>query len=137
MNKSAKCFLRNEFQMWYSNEISKQLMAREIDDVEELEPVDISTAHMKCIGAPWLVRMFEHFHESPHIIVNGFLAASIPQSLDAGYPIIEEQNDIDTNTSDSDDGGDDDIDNYDDDDNDYQYDDNDGNDYDDDIISDD
>ena len=46
---------------------------------------------MKCIGAQWLVRLFEYLSDSPSIIVNGFLAANIAQSIDAGKPILEEE----------------------------------------------
>ena len=57
---------------------------------DEIEPVDLSSAKMKCIGAQWLVRLFEYLSDSPSIIVNGFLAANIAQSIDAGKPILEE-----------------------------------------------
>ncbi len=43
VNKAAKSFLRSEFQSWYANEINQQ-------NCEDLEPVDISTARMKCVG---------------------------------------------------------------------------------------
>ena len=55
---------------------------------DEIEPVDLSSAKMKCIGAQWLVRLFEYLSDSPSTIVNGFLAA---QSIDAGKPILEEK----------------------------------------------
>lgn len=97
VNRSAKCFLRRKFQEWYSDQISEQLTSQ--DDLEELKPVDMSTALMKCVGGPWLVQLFEYLSQSPHIIINGFLAADIPQSLDAGHPIIEGQ-DSDSGTGD-------------------------------------
>ena len=85
VNKAAKSFLRSEFQQWYSNEITQQLNSMTCED--EIEPVDLSSAKMKCIRAQWLVRLFEYLSDSPSIIVNGFLAA---QSIDAGKPILEE-----------------------------------------------
>ena len=89
VNKAAKSFLRSEFQQWYSNEITQQLNSMTCED--EIEPVDLSSAKMKCIGAQWLVRLFEYLSDSPSIIVNGFLAANIAQSIDAGKPILEEE----------------------------------------------
>ena len=79
VNKSAKSFLRSEFQKWYANEIGLQLTTA---SNEELEPVDLSTAKMKSVGAQWLVRLDEYISESPDIIVNGFIASGIPQSID-------------------------------------------------------
>ena len=89
VNKAAKSFLRSEFQQWYSNEITQQLNSMTCED--EIEPVDLSSAKMKCIGAQWLVRLFEYLSDSPSIIVNGFLAANIAQSIDAGKSILEEE----------------------------------------------
>ena len=57
---------------------------------------------MKCVGATWLIRMYEHLTNNPHHMVNGFRAAGIPQSIDAGKPItVEGAN----NDDDDDDGG--------------------------------
>ena len=39
---------------------------------------------MKNIGVSWLIWMHEHLSETPCNIVNGFLAANILQSVDAG-----------------------------------------------------
>lgn len=36
----------------------------------------------------WLARLFEHLSNNPSIIVNGFVAASIPQSLDERKPVL-------------------------------------------------
>ena len=89
VNKAAKSFLTTEFQQWYSNEITQQLNSMTCED--EIEPVDLSSAKMKCIGAQWLVRLFEYLSDSPSIIVNGFLAANIAQSINVGKPILEEE----------------------------------------------
>ena len=104
VNKSAKSFLRSEFQKWYANEIGLQLTTV---SNEELEPVDLSTAKMKSVGAQWLVRLDEYISESPDIIVNGFIASGIPQSIDAGMPIVNEDfSDSDESTSTSEDSED-------------------------------
>ncbi len=46
---------------------------------------------MKSLGAKWLVRMSEYFIKNPLIVVNGFHAAGIPQSIDAGRPVMEDE----------------------------------------------
>ena len=91
VNKAAKTFLNNEFQHWYADEISKQI---DIDD--GFEPVDLSLPRMKCIGAQWLVRLHEYLANSPWIIVNGFHAADIPQSIDACRPVFSGITESDT-----------------------------------------
>lgn len=84
VNKSAKNFLRSEFQNWYAEQLAAQ-------DDDELVPVDLSSSRMKCVGAQWLVRLFDHLSGSPDIINNGFIASGIPHSIDAGVPYLAEE----------------------------------------------
>ena len=86
VNKSAKVFVRSEFQQWYAAQISSQ----QDNDDGRFEPVEMSAPRMKCIGAQWLVRLYEHFLDSPDIIINGFLSSGIPQSIDNGEPYLDE-----------------------------------------------
>lgn len=44
VNKAAKTFLRAEFQAWYAGKLQQQF------EQEELDPVDLSTPRMKCLG---------------------------------------------------------------------------------------
>ena len=67
--------------------------------------VDISTARMKSIGVSWLVRLYDHLVDNPLHVVNGFDAAGIPQSIDAGKPMVtnkKDQYDLDSDTEDED-----------------------------------
>ena len=45
---------------------------------------------MKCLGAQWLTRLFDYLSNNPQIVNNGFLAAHIPQSIDAGKPVLQD-----------------------------------------------
>ena len=74
-NKVVKSFLKSEFAGWYSDQLSEQFA----NDSEEC--VDLSTARMKCIGARWLVKLYEHLENNPHFIVNGFKHAGIFEAL--------------------------------------------------------
>ena len=60
--------------------------------------MELPAAKTKCIGGQWLVRLVEYLSDSPRIIVNGFLAAGIPQSLDKGKPVIDEDLEDDNET---------------------------------------
>ncbi len=87
VNKAAKSFLRSQFQTWYSDEVSRQYSDSEMTG-DDFEPTDLSTPRMKCLGGQWLVNVFDYLSKNPTIINNGFLASHIPQSIDAGHPVL-------------------------------------------------
>ena len=88
LNKAVKSFLRNEFHQWYSDQIREQLKNDDEFSSDELEPIAKSTARMKIVGSQWLERLNVYISNSPTLIVNGFLASGIPQSIDLGSPYI-------------------------------------------------
>ena len=75
VNKVVKSFLRAEFSEWYSDELSEKFMNGDDD------PVDISTARMKCVGGRWFLKLMEHLESNPQITVNGFKHAGIHRAL--------------------------------------------------------
>ena len=48
------------------------------------------------------MRLVEYLSENPNIIVNGFLAAGIPQSLDKGKPVIDDEDLVSDNETEQD-----------------------------------
>ena len=44
--------------------------------------VNLPTARMKCFGAQWMVALYEHLTNNPHVIVNGFRHAGDFTALD-------------------------------------------------------
>lgn len=88
VNKAAKVFLRSQFETWYTNELSQQIS--DSTSKGEVEIVDLSTPRIKCIGGQWLVKLFDHLSNNPHIVINGFQAAHISQSIDAGKPVLQD-----------------------------------------------
>jgi len=80
LNRAAKAFLEREFQDWYSKEILRQM-----NDDHEPIPVNLTSVEMKHIGAQWLVRLFEHVSNNPHLVVNGFIAAGITGAFDDAH----------------------------------------------------
>ena len=87
VNKSAKSFLKSQFEKWYSDQVSQQL-SNSNDSIEQIEPVDVTTAGMKNVSAQWMEQMHNHFCMSPDIIVNGFKA--IAQSISARKPVLDD-----------------------------------------------
>ncbi len=83
VNKVAKSFLKQKFSDWYASQVANQ----------PTEPVDLSTARMKSVGVGWLIELYEQIQNHPEHLVNGFHAAGIPQSIDAGTPVIPQSDD--------------------------------------------
>lgn len=75
VNKPAKDFMKSQFQDWYGNIICKQL----INKIEE--PVDMRLTIMKPLMAQWAIHMYEYFLSRPNIIINGYRAAGIIETL--------------------------------------------------------
>ena len=84
VNKPAKAFLKRKFELWYSEQVAAQREGHDIDDLDSLEiqPIDMSLAIMKQVGAKWLVEMAEYISGNPQFIVNGFIEAGIPSAID-------------------------------------------------------
>ena len=80
VNKPEKEYMKNLFQHWYAQEITRQL-----DDgaeTEYLQPVDLSLAVLKELGAKWLVQTVEYISDNPSFIVDVFIRAGITGALD-------------------------------------------------------
>ena len=82
VNKPAKDYLKRRFEMWYSEEVTKQLQG--VSDVEsfELQLIDLSFARVKELSAQWLVDMGQYLSDNPQFTVNGFTHPGILSALD-------------------------------------------------------
>ena len=76
VNKSAKNFLRQQFQKWYAEQIYKQLQEK-----PDVVPVDLRLSVVKPLGAEWMIKLYEYFKSKPEIIQNGFKAVGIADCL--------------------------------------------------------
>ena len=75
VNKSAKDFLKQKFQGWYSDQILKQLDSSTTAN-QELQPTDLSLLVLWELGAEKMVEMGEYIANNPDFIVKGFGQAS-------------------------------------------------------------
>ena len=75
VNKPAKDFLRHQFQTWYAEQICSQ------ENPNQLEPVSLKLQVMKPLGARWMIQLYDHMKSHPEIIVNGFKASGIYNSI--------------------------------------------------------
>ena len=80
VNKLPKSFLKEQFEMWYSDQVTQQLEGQDIDAFA-IEPIDLSIGMVKEIGAKWLVDMAKYISNNPQFIVNGFIHAGIAKAL--------------------------------------------------------
>ena len=84
MNKRAKRFLKEQFSIWYSEQLLKQFEGHGDVPLEDitLDPVNLILAYMKNIDAKWLVEVTKYIADNPQFIVNGFVRAGICRALD-------------------------------------------------------
>ena len=78
VNKVVKDHLRDKFQEWYASQVTSAIIS---SGSNEIEPIKYPLPLMRELGAEWLMSMFEHIRDNPHIVANGFLKAGIPQAL--------------------------------------------------------
>lgn len=76
VNKSAKDFLRSQFQDWYAKELQSQLH----DQSAEAISIDLKMGVVKPLSAKWIA---SYFKSKPSIIRNGFMEAGIVNCLSA------------------------------------------------------
>ena len=67
--------MKRKFQEWYASIILQQLE----DGINE--PVDMRVLVMKPLVSKWAIEMYDHFLSQPVVIINGFRAAGILDTL--------------------------------------------------------
>lgn len=72
INKPAKDFLKQQFQLWYSNEIYLQK-----ERSGKLEPISFPMTTTKPLGTKWLIEFYNYMLRHTEMVQNGFKAAGI------------------------------------------------------------
>lgn len=72
VNRSAKEFLRNEFQEWYAQQVCTQLQSK-----VDKQPVDLRLSVVKPLGAKWMVNFYNYIQTKPGLVQNEFREAGI------------------------------------------------------------
>lgn len=93
VNKPATDYLRAQFDEWYSQEVTKQLGGRNLEDLEYIAilPINLSMPVMKEVSAKWLVDVVDRISEKPQLIVNGFVCSGITGAFDGNLDDTREQ----------------------------------------------
>ena len=70
VNKSAKEFLKWQFQTWYFDQLCKK-------EGRGMEPIDLKMSTIKPLSVKWLLGLYDYMKSRPDIIKNGFHGAGI------------------------------------------------------------
>ena len=83
VNAVAKHFLKDKFELWYANEVKKQL-----DVLNEVYEIDISLklSILKPIHGRWLLGLYDHLQNNKEIIINGSESAGITEAATQELP---------------------------------------------------
>ena len=72
VNKPVKDFLRNKFELWYSEQVYQRGVAA---------PIKFPLHIMKPLGVQWMKEVYSHILTHPEVIRHGFSAAGITDAL--------------------------------------------------------
>lgn len=75
VNKSVKDFLCKKFQVWYSEQVEKNLREK------VTKVVDTRMSIMKPLGAKWLEELHKYLLQNKSLAINGFKAAGITDAV--------------------------------------------------------
>ena len=76
INKPAKHFLKEKFQLWYVEQVVQQKVEAGV-----LKPVAFPMSIMKPLGAKWPIKSYDYIVGKP-IVKNGFKDAGITDALE-------------------------------------------------------
>ena len=89
-NKPLKDHLRSKFQLWYSEQVSKQMDdGKQPEDIE----VDMKLSVMKPLSARWIISAYESLRTEDGIVRGGFVKAGICEAMDEAESDCESEND--------------------------------------------
>ena len=80
LNKPVKDEMKKRFQMWYSEQVQKQL--QEGVPINEVK-VEMPASVMKNLSANWMMSTWEALKSRSELAVNGFQKAGISSAIDS------------------------------------------------------
>ena len=83
MNAVAKHFLKDKLELWYANEVKKQLDER--TEVYEID-IPLKLSILKPIHGRWLLGLYDHLRNNKEIIINNFKSAGITEAVTQELP---------------------------------------------------
>ena len=80
MNAVAKLFLKDKFELWYANEVNKQL-----DKGTEVD-IPLKLSVLRPIHGCWLLGLYDHLQNTNELIINGFESARMTEAVTQELP---------------------------------------------------
>ena len=86
VNKTAKAFIQNQYNDWFSNKVSVQLK-------KGTDPADIKItsklSNLKPLHASWIVDLYKHLSDNQEIIVDGFDSTEISEAVTKASTVLD------------------------------------------------
>ena len=86
VNKPAKSFIKDKYNMWYPEQVAKQLNEGKAPaDVE----VSLNLSEIKPLPAKWIYEMHEYLRGRSGLVLNGFESAGITEAVEKSSEVFE------------------------------------------------
>ena len=86
VNKPAKSFIKDKYNMWYTEQVAKQLNEGKAPaDVE----VSLNLSEIKPLHAKWIYEMYEYLRGRSDLVLNGFESAGITEAVEKSNEVFE------------------------------------------------
>ena len=86
VNKPAKSFIKDKYNMWYTEQVAKQLNEGKAPaDVE----VSLNLSEIKPLHAKWIYEMYEYLRGRSDLVSNGFGSAGITEVVEKLNEVFE------------------------------------------------
>ena len=86
VNKTAKAFIQNQYNDWFSNKVSVQLK-------KGTDPADIKItsklSNLKLLHASWIVDLYKHLSDNQEIIVDGLDSTEISEAVTKASTVLD------------------------------------------------
>ena len=86
VNKPAKSFIKDKYNMCYIEQVAKQLNEGKAPaDVE----VSLNLSEIKPLHAKWIYEMYEYLRGRSDLVLNGFESAGITEAVEKSNEVFE------------------------------------------------
>ena len=87
VNKPAKSFIKDKYNMWYIEQVAKQLNEGKAPaDVE----VSLNLSEIKPLHAKWIYEMYEYLWGRSDLVLNGFESAGVTEAVEKSNESLKE-----------------------------------------------
>ena len=84
-NKPVKSFIRQKYNIWYTEQVTKQL--NKYKDPADVE-VSLNLSQVKPLHAKWIFEMCKYLQGRNYLIINGFKVAGIAEAVEKANEVF-------------------------------------------------